>query len=139
MEFALPVRLFFDPHAEPKREKQVKSRVAEKPKKEKRLFCAACHYTVTRQEERISIQGGHEHTCTNPHGFVFHIGCFRNASGCTPVGGETTDHSWFSGYGWRIALCANCQAHLGWTFRSPTDSFHGLIINRLTSRANGVS
>ncbi len=55
MGLALPVWLFFDPRSEFKREKQAKSRADEKPKKEKRLFCAACHYTVTRQEERISI------------------------------------------------------------------------------------
>lgn len=79
------------------------------------------------------MHGGSEHTFSNPDGFVFHIGCFRNAHGCTAVGIPTLEHTWFSGYSWRIAVCARCQTHLGWWYRAPADQFYGLIVDRLSA------
>jgi len=79
------------------------------------------------------VQGAHEHRCTNPHNITYHIGCFREATGCAVSGEATTEYTWFPGYAWRIALCANCHAHLGWRFQSRDDYFHGLIMARLTS------
>ena len=133
MEFILPSPMFFDPHSEKKQEEKTDTRLAEKPKKEKRLFCAICRHPVTHQDERISVQGGHEHRFTNPHGIAFHIGCFREAAGCAVAGEATTEFTWFSGYAWRIATCAHCQMHLGWCFQSGADYFHGLIVDRLIS------
>ena len=49
------------------------------------------------------------------------------------MGEPTREHTWFTGFAWRIALCAQCQAHLGWRFQNENEYFHGLIINRLTS------
>jgi len=125
--------MFFDPHSEKKQEEKTDTRLAEKPKKEKRLFCATCRHPVTHQDERISVQGGHEHRFTNPLGITFHIGCFREAAGCAVAGEATTEFTWFSGYAWRIATCAHCQMHLGWCFQSGADYFHGLIVDRLIS------
>jgi len=125
--------MFFDPHSEKKQEEKTDTRLAEKPKKEKRLFCATCRHPVTHQDERISVQGGHEHRFTNPLGITFHIGCFREAAGCAVAGEATTEFTWFSGYAWRIATCAHCQMHLGWCFQSGADYFHGLIVQRLIS------
>lgn len=129
----VPTLLFFDPQAEEDRKQSLKSRATTKPKKEKRLFCAACRHPVTHQDQRIPVQGDHEHRCINPHGIAFHIGCFRAAPGCSAIGAATTEFTWFPGYAWRIALCANCRAHLGWYFQSQDDYFHGLIVARLTS------
>ena len=128
-----PTLLFFDPHAEEDKKQAVKRRATTKPKKEKRLFCSACRHPVTHQDERIPVQGGHEHTFTNPHGITYHIGCFRAAAGCTAIGAATTEYTWFPGYASRIVLCANCRTHLGWRFQSQDDYFHGLIVDRLTS------
>jgi hypothetical protein len=128
-----PTLLFFDPQAEENKKPAVKRIADTKPKKEKRLFCAACRHPVTHQDERIPVQGAHEHRCTNPHGITYRIGCFRVAPGCTAIGAATTEYTWFPGYAWRIALCANCRAHLGWRFQSQEDYFHGLIMARLTS------
>ncbi len=125
--------LFFDPQAEENKKPAVKRSANAKPKKEKRLFCAACRHLVTHQDERIPIQGGHEHTFTNPHGITYHIGCYREAIGCAPVGAAVAEFSWFRGYAWRIALCANCRTHLGWRFQTGDEYFHGLIVGRLTS------
>ena len=125
--------LFFDPRAEEDKKQAVKTGAAAALKKERRLFCAACRHPVTHQDERIPVQGGHEHSFTNPHGITYHIGCFRNAGGCAPVGEATAEFTWFPGYAWRVALCAHCRAHLGWRFQSESDYFHGLIVARLTS------
>ena len=129
----IPTLLFFDPHSEDKRKQRSKTLPDTKPKKEQRLCCSTCRHPVTHQDERIAVQGGHEHTFTNPHEITYHIGCFREAAGCAGFGEVTTEYTWFKGYAWRIALCAQCRAHLGWRFQSDDDYFHGLIVNRLIS------
>jgi hypothetical protein len=129
----VPALLFFDPVTEDDGKEKAKAKPDARPKKEKRLFCATCRHPVTHQDERISVQGGHEHRFTNPHGIAYHIGCFREAAGCAVAGEATTEFTWFSGYAWRIATCAHCQMHLGWCFQSGADYFHGLIVDRLIS------
>ena len=129
----VPALLFFDPSAGEEKKQSVKIKTGSKPEKEKRLFCAACRHPVTHQDQRIPVQGTHEHRCTNPRGVTYHFGCFREATGCTATGEATTEYTWFPGYAWRIALCANCHVHLGWQFQTEADYFYGLIINRLTS------
>jgi len=129
----VPALLLFDPVTEESRKEKTKAKPDARPKLEKRLFCAACHHPVTHQDERIIVQGGHEHRCTNPQGISYHIGCFRDAAGCAANGVATTEYTWFKGYAWRIAYCAHCHVHLGWRFQSDADYFHGLILARLTS------
>ncbi|MFQ5934902.1 MAG: cereblon family protein [Acidiferrobacterales bacterium] len=133
MELILPRLYFFDPDGEQKRDRRTDTKVGHAPKEERRLFCATCRNLITTQDDRTSVQGGQEHKFTNPHGFVFHIGCFRDTRGCTYVGERMSAWSWFKGFTWRIALCADCNTHLGWLFEAPDDRFHGLILNRLTS------
>lgn len=129
--------LFFDPERESARERRVRAGSEARPRREERLYCATCRHPITRQDERISVQGGAEHVFTNPYGLTFHIACFREAAGCRATGTATAEHTWFPGYRWRIALCAACDTHLGWRYDSSTDRFHGLIIDRLTSRGSG--
>jgi hypothetical protein len=95
------------------------------------LACARCLHTVTTTGARIEISGHHAHTFANPHGFVFHIGCFALAPGCAAVGEPTTEFTWFPGFAWQIATCRGCREHLGWLFRSAEGRFHGLIMDRL--------
>ncbi len=96
------------------------------------ILCRECLHPVTRDPERISVDGVHRHTFANPHGIVFEIGCFRHAPGCVYAGPASGEFSWFAGYTWRVALCAACLIHLGWMFRSTGgDHFHGLILERL--------
>jgi hypothetical protein len=95
------------------------------------LACVSCLGRVTTRSAKIQVGGAHEHTFTNPHGFLFHIGCFAEAPGCLAAGGPMTDFSWFVGYSWEIEHCRGCGEHLGWLFRSSADLFHGLILDRL--------
>lgn len=99
------------------------------------IRCRQCRNVITSPDERIIIQGSHQHTFANPHGIVFEIGCFRNVKGCGYIGPSSNEFSWFSGFSWRVVVCVACLAHLGWLFDSPAkDSFHGLILNHLITR-----
>lgn len=95
------------------------------------LACRACGRAVTSDDARIEVAGAHEHTRENPAGIVFRIGCFRAAPGALSLGPEVSEHTWFPGRTWQIALCRGCHTHLGWAFRSSHDRFHGLILDAL--------
>ncbi len=96
------------------------------------ITCAACGQRVTSPRSRTSVSGAHAHSFMNPHGLSFHIGCYREAPGVCPVGVWTNEHTWFSGYAWRVVLCTGCGAHLGWVYqREGADRFYGLIVGRL--------
>jgi len=104
------------------------------------LLCGLCGHRITHTGEGIGVGGSHRHTFANPCGHVFRIGCFRTAPGCRPASTETTDFSWFTGYAWRIQVCANCFSHMGWEFRSEGHGFHGLILERIVEeRQNGAT
>jgi hypothetical protein len=98
------------------------------------IVCAACRHVVTREDERLRVNGSHEHTCVNPHGFVFRIGCFGTAPGCRDAGTPTTGFTWFPGFAWSYAPCGGCAALLGWRYRGgDSASFFGLILDRLAT------
>lgn len=95
------------------------------------LLCAACTLPLTSDGERIDIDGAHEHTRINPHGYVFHFGCFRAAPGCATLGIPTTEDTWFRRYAWRFAHCRGCGMHIGWRFDGEGGGFFGLVLDRL--------
>jgi hypothetical protein len=103
----------------------------------RRIVCRTCGSTVTSTRARVEVAGAHEHTKRNPAGFVFRIGCFRDAPGCAPWGDACAEHTWFAGYSWRIALCRGCGVHLGWAFEGPGDPFHGLVLARIRVEEEG--
>jgi hypothetical protein len=99
---------------------------------ERYILCRQCRQAVTRETDRIAVQGAHRHTFANPHGIVFEIGCFKNTISCGYAGEATDEFSWFAGYRWRVCFCSLCLTHLGWIFSSNgDDTFHGLILDRL--------
>jgi hypothetical protein len=95
------------------------------------IVCKACGHALTRRSARIEVSGRHRHTCVNPSGVVFTIGCFEVAPGCIPFGGRSDHFTWFAGHTWQIALCAACSAHVGWSYQGAS-SFHGLILDRIS-------
>jgi hypothetical protein len=95
------------------------------------LVCAACGHRITDEAYRIDMNGAHEHTFVNPGGIVHHIGCFHPAPGCVYRGTTESAFSWFPGWTWQIAVCASCQAHLGWIYRNAGEQFHGLVLAAL--------
>lgn len=95
------------------------------------LACGGCRRRVTTGAARVEIGGGHEHTCTNPGGFSYRIGCFAWAENLTPLGAPSTYWSWFPGMSWQVQHCATCRRHLGWRFASADGGFYGLILDAL--------
>ena len=97
----------------------------------KPLVCSNCRAPITDTGQAVEKNGSHEHAFFNPAGIAFEIRCFRRAPGCLVQGEPTTEFSWFAGYSWQYGICAQCDAHLGWFFISDTDSFFGLMTNRV--------
>ena len=98
------------------------------------FYCFLCDHEITSERARISVNGSAKHVFTNPDGIVFQLGCFAAATGCAQTGTPTEEHTWFAGYNWRFALCANCHTHLGWLYSNEDDStFYGLILDRIVS------
>ncbi len=100
------------------------------------FYCAVCSSVVGLWHDRIQVCGSHDHSFVNPMGLRFHIGCFEQALGCSIAGRPRGAESWFSGFKWRVALCSECQRHLGWYFDRAeagwTDEFfYGLILDRI--------
>lgn len=95
------------------------------------VYCAACSHPVARQADVTSINGAHAHHFVNPYGIRFHVGCFADALGCDLSGRPTAADTWFPGFFWRLATCAECRTHLGWYFERGKDYFYGLILDRI--------
>ena len=102
-------------------------------KKDDVIYCKACGNRICTEQDRITINDAHIHTCSNPSGYVYTFGCFRDAPGCLVLGKATSEHTWFSGYEWCISVCNHCNEHMGWIFVN-ADSFYALITERLTSQ-----
>lgn len=95
------------------------------------VFCSACSHVIGHIQDRIEVQGAHEHTCTNPYGFVHRFGCHRDAPGCAVSGESQAADSWFAGFRWQLASCGRCDTHMGWLFGRGGEHFYGLILDRI--------
>lgn len=94
---------------------------------QKVVRCKNCDFEITTPN---MARQPHEHTFRNPAGYSFHVLCYSDAPGAANVGKATSEASWFPGYAWTFALCAQCQNHIGWWY-SGKDRFAGLIATRL--------
>ena len=98
------------------------------------LVCVRCQRTITTAGDRIEVDGLHEHTQINPHGFIWTFGCFAQAPGCVAVGTPSREFAWFAGHSWQIEDCGGCRLHLGWLFAASERRFHGLIVDRVVEQ-----
>jgi hypothetical protein len=98
------------------------------------IYCAACDTLITRGRWRLVVNEDHEHTLFNPHGKVFRVVCFKEASGVADHGDFSDEFTWFKGYSWILGLCQGCGTHLGWRYQgaSTPKVFFGLIKSKLT-------
>ncbi|HEV8248060.1 MAG TPA: cereblon family protein [Polyangiaceae bacterium] len=96
-----------------------------------RIFCAACGYFITSPDQRIAVDGSHEHEFMNPAGLRFRIRCFASAPGTAGAGEVSQVWTWFPGYAWQAVLCRGCLRHLGWSYVRTESSFFGLIAERI--------
>lgn len=118
---------------------QIDTKDTDEPQRRRFLYCAACHVPITRHIDRISVNEQHEHVFANPHGYIYHIGCFAQAPGCVRAGEESDFFSWFPGYRWQLALCGRCLEFLGWAFHSSQSQFWGLILDKLIAGEEKMS
>ena len=95
------------------------------------IYCGTCSSVIARDVDRIEIGGTHAHQFTNPFDIQFHIGCFAQALGCSISGERIAAETWFPGFQWQHATCAECRTHLGWYFDRADDYFYGLILDRI--------
>jgi hypothetical protein len=95
------------------------------------VYCATCSHVVGRSSDGIEVNDAHQHTFVNPYGVQFHLACYREALGCAISGERTAADSWFPGFGWQYAWCAECKQHLGWLFDKTDAYFYGLITDRI--------
>ena len=103
----------------------------EAEEKKESIICKNCRNEITTVEYSFAVNGQHAHIFKNPQGITFHIGCFSRAWGCFSYGIPTYEATWFAGFTWRVAVCANCFTHLGWHYQSGTENFYGLIMANL--------
>ena len=80
---------------------------------------AACRSLITTTDMRTRVHGKHEHVFANPAGYMYQIGCFATAPGCSHEGPPSWEFTWFQGHTWQIAVCRGCNALMGWRFRTP--------------------
>jgi hypothetical protein len=118
--------------SDPWLEEILRNQQVEDEKEDENLYCFICGEIITQTHNGIPVENAHKHTFTNPGGYLFEIGCFREAPGCEQTGEFTDFYSWFDGYAWRYAMCRSCRVHLGWVYRGP-DTFFGLVLDRLLS------
>jgi hypothetical protein len=85
---------------------------------------------LAHAQDRLNIDGSHKHVFSNPHGFMHHFGCYQDALGCAIEGAAVAADSWFPGYLWRLAMCADCGQHIGWLFEHD-DHFYGLLLDKI--------
>ena len=106
-----------------------------KPAADAMVRCRACAHGLTCRSLAVQVAGAHEHTFRNPAGYSFHVLCYADAEGCLHIGTPTAEASWFAGFDWCFALCAECHQHVGWWYlpRDPGTgvAFAGLIATRL--------
>ncbi|MCG8324700.1 MAG: cereblon family protein [Thiotrichales bacterium] len=122
--------MYFNLH-DPAAAKQRKPKAAKTgADREPVLRCRICEQMIATQNDRIPVNSSHDHTCINPAGIEYHIGCFDQAPGCSVVGSASLEHTWFAGHYWQISVCRNCHEHMGWYFKNG-QSFFGLILERL--------
>ena len=95
------------------------------------LWCACCDHPITSLQQHISMHGKHLHHLCNPHGLEFDVACFAEAWGALVRGPRADAFTWFPGYTWRLAVCADCGEHLGWYYESEEHAFYGLIADKL--------
>ncbi|HEY3236564.1 MAG TPA: cereblon family protein [Polyangiaceae bacterium] len=106
-----------------------------------RLRCRTCGTVIANSSALFNPGAEHPLVFSNPHGVVSEITTLRSALNLLMVTAPTTDATWFSGYGWQVALCAGCGTHLGWRFSAASPGlspafFFGLLTKELVEEAD---
>ena len=100
--------------------------------------CAACGNLVTHSDRRLLVNGTDRHLFVNPAGVKCDFYTFISCPGAVAFGDRTEAHTWFAGYGWRMAFCRQCGQHIGWFYnalsRVRPREFWGILVSHLLSK-----
>jgi len=104
----------------------------------KAFQCSACGSLITHSDRLLVFGGTSRHLFVNPAGVECDFHTFASCQGAIAFGEPTEEHSWFSGYAWRMAFCRHCGQHLGWFYEGVTSSrrprgFWGLLVSRIVT------
>ncbi|CAM0954499.1 unnamed protein product [Alopecurus aequalis] len=81
------------------------------------IKCRYCKSEIAKRSDVVAMSSdGPLGTYVNPHGFVHATITVNNATGLALEGAPSKVHSWFPGYAWTIASCAECDSNIGWLF-----------------------
>lgn len=84
------------------------------------LVCRSCRRPLCSLSDVASLQGAGVSDCfVNPHGIPFRVTTAMRVIGdAVAVSNVPPTHSdsWFRGFGWTMAHCRGCDAHLGWRY-----------------------
>lgn len=91
--------------------------------KSENFGCATCKNVICHKKDVLPMScSGPQNTFVNSHGFVHDMITVRTAKGLIHDQGWSTECSWFPGYGWRIACCDVCRRHIGWCYKTETNT-----------------
>lgn len=97
----------------------------------KNILCAFCLFRITSDEFSFFVNSQHEYEFKNPANILFQIRLFSKADGCIDINSPSLQFTWFPNFAWNFALCLKCKSHLGWKYHSESNSFFGLISDRI--------
>ncbi len=101
------------------------------------LRCRTCGNEVSGEDAVFAPDGAAPvRVFANPAGLLCEVLTLRWATGLVPVGGHTTEFTWFAGYAWQVVCCHECTTQLGWKYaRVDPDlepgEFFGLLVREV--------
>jgi len=101
--------------------------------------CIACGGLITHSDRLIPVGGTNRHLFVNPAGVECDFHTFYSCPGAAALGQATGEHTWFSGYFWRMAFCRQCGQHLGWYYKGASKTerpreFWGILVSHIISK-----
>lgn len=103
------------------------------------LLCGFCHAPIVRIHDTLPAGENQPFRYVDSDGIPLQVGCYRQAPGCDIVGQAVPAPLRFRGFSQQLAVCGDCNEHLGWHYqRGEQRDFFGLILDKLIrAGANG--
>jgi len=80
--------------------------------------CAVCALGLAREDWVLEAASQGPLVFANPHGRFFELLLVTHVVGGIFDRHATSEFTWFAGYAWRVGVCADCRAHIGWHFEA---------------------
>lgn len=101
------------------------------------FVCRTCDVNIAKAPDICSMsKDGPQSAYCNPDGHIHETITFCRAKHLKLTDFEpSTECSWFPGYGWSIAKCISCDAHMGWKFTAVNEGLRPKSFWALTRRS----